>query len=145
MIKGPWEYRYAYSDRRFRAASDIRRNMDCRCRGPRGKYGFYGLGQQPVRRWFGVGYLLYLAYRMWNADAEARLDGSFEVASLPKIYIQGVLICPTNPKVLIFIAFIFPQTVDAGKPLVPQLLVLGTCGALFSFIAMRCICFLDTR
>jgi threonine/homoserine/homoserine lactone efflux protein len=72
---------------------------------------------------------------MWNADAEARLDGSFEVASLPKIYIQGGLICLTNPKVSIFITFIFPQTVDAGKALVPQLLVLGTCGALLSFIA----------
>jgi homoserine/homoserine lactone efflux protein len=83
-------------------------------------------------RWFGVAYLLFLAYRMWNANAEFRLDRRFETASFLKIYAQGGLICLTNPKVVVFIAFIFPQTVNAEKPLVPQLLILGLFGALVS-------------
>lgn len=84
-------------------------------------------------RWLGVGYLLYLAYKIWQADSSARLDGRFETAAFPKIYLQGALICFTNPKVMIFIAFVFPQTVNAAEPLVPQLLLLGLFGALSSF------------
>ena len=85
-----------------------------------------------VLRWLGVGYLLYLAYRMWIARAVARLDGSFEAAAYPKLYLQGALICFTNPKVMIFIAVVLPQAVDGDRPLVPQFLVLGLCGALSS-------------
>ena len=84
-------------------------------------------------RWIGVGYLLYLAVKLWRADGGTRLDGTFEIAAYRRIYLQGALICFTNPKVMIFIAVVFPQSVDAEQALVPQLLVLGLCGALSSF------------
>ena len=87
-----------------------------------------------VLRWFGVGYLLYLAWRLWTADANLRLDGSFENISFPWIYLQGALICLTNPKVIIFIAFVLPQTVDPSRPMLPQLVLLGSCGVLLSLM-----------
>ena len=86
-------------------------------------------------RWLGVGYLLYLAYKIWTASGTVRLDGSYEKASRLKIYIQGALICLTNPKVMVFIAFVFPQTVNPSYALLPQLIVLGVTGAMLSFIA----------
>ena len=95
-----------------------------------------------VLRWVGVGYLLYLAYRMWTADSNARLDGSFELASYPRIYLQGALICLTNPKAIIFMAVIFPQTVNPERALEPQLLVLGFCGAACSFLVHATYSFL---
>ena len=87
-----------------------------------------------VLRWAGVGYLLYLAYRMWAATAPVQVDAAFEAVSYPKILVQGALICLTNPKAIIFMTVIFPQTVDASRPLGPQLFVLGVCGALCSFV-----------
>ena len=84
-------------------------------------------------RVLGVGYLLYLAYRTWNADETERLDGGLQTASYLKTYVQGALVCLTNPKAIIFMAVVLPQTLDADKSLAPQLVALGLCGALLSF------------
>jgi homoserine/homoserine lactone efflux protein len=98
-----------------------------------------------ILRWLGVGYLLYLAFRMWTADGVARLDKTFDQFSPMRIYIQGSLICLTNPKAIVFMAFVFPQTVDASQALLPQLIVLGLTGAFLSFLVHGTYSFLGHK
>jgi homoserine/homoserine lactone efflux protein len=87
-----------------------------------------------IVRWIGVAYLLYLAWRMWGASGAAEFDGEFTAFSISRVYAQGALICLTNPKAIIFITVVFPQTVNANAPLLPQLLILGLTGAIISFL-----------
>lgn len=85
-----------------------------------------------VLRWVGVAYLLYLAWLMWNASGSMPEGEDVQNFSLLKIYIQGALICLTNPKAIVFIAVLLPQTVNEEFALFPQLFILGISGALIS-------------
>jgi threonine/homoserine/homoserine lactone efflux protein len=85
-------------------------------------------------RWIGVGYLLFLAWRMWTASGKVQRGGGTGPASFRKIWLQGALISLTNPKVILFIAVVMPQAVTANAPLYPQLLLLGFAATLISLL-----------
>ena len=75
-------------------------------------------------RWGGVAYLLYLAVKEWRS---AR-PGSLMMPAAPRsarIFGRGMLIATVNPKTIAFLAAFLPQFVDAGRPVLPQFLVLG--------------------
>jgi homoserine/homoserine lactone efflux protein len=87
-----------------------------------------------VLKWAGILYLLYLAWRMWIAPTSNTPGKAFQAPNVGLIFVQGAAICLTNPKAILFIAVIFPQTVNAGQPLLPQLLALGSAGAMISLV-----------
>ncbi len=67
--------------------------------------------------WMGIGYLRKgLQPQAETAESSTKAGGYF---------IQGLLVALSNPKVLLFLGAFFPQFIDAAKPLLPQLIVLG--------------------
>ena len=74
-------------------------------------------------RWLGAAYLLVLGVRTWRQQHD-----DFAVAAQPRslrlIFLRGVAISLTNPKVLFFYGAFFPQFIAADKPIAPQLLAL---------------------
>jgi threonine/homoserine/homoserine lactone efflux protein len=82
----------------------------------------------------GAAYLVYLGVQTIRKRGEivARLDEPTTPADR-RMFLQGVIVGVTNPKVLIFFAAVLPQFVDteAGSP-TTQMLVLGL---LFAIIA----------
>ena len=78
-------------------------------------------------KWAGVAYLLWLGIRMIrHAGGGGNGAGaSAPVASLRGLWMQGFLTSLANPKAVVFFAALFPQFIDPGAPILPQLLVLG--------------------
>ena len=79
-----------------------------------------------VIKWFGVGYLLYLAYLQWKAPVQ-----SIEIAvdakqkSIPKLIMYGFLVNMSNPKAIVFLLAVSPQFLDLSQPQWPQYLIMG--------------------
>ena len=79
-----------------------------------------------VIKWFGVGYLLYLAYLQWKAPVQ-----SIEIAvdakqkSIPKLIMYGFLVNMSNPKAIVFLLAVLPQFLDLSQPQWSQYLIMG--------------------
>jgi threonine/homoserine/homoserine lactone efflux protein len=76
-------------------------------------------------KWAGVAWLGYLGIRaIRNAG---RLDETVPepAASRGALWRQGFFTSAANPQAVLFFAALFPQFVDPGAPIWPQLLVLG--------------------
>ena len=75
-------------------------------------------------RIIGAGYLLWMAWQALHLVVTTRFD--LEVRKTLLLMARSeALIAFTNPKlILIFFAF-FPQFIDPGKPVVPQVVVMG--------------------
>lgn len=80
-----------------------------------------------VLKFLGAGYLLYLAYGAFRAgvsDIDAQNGGS---KSYGKLYVRGIVMNVTNPKVSIFFLAFLPQFADPVRGSVPlQIVGLGT-------------------
>jgi threonine/homoserine/homoserine lactone efflux protein len=77
-------------------------------------------------KWLGVGYLIYLAWQSWTAlPVDSTAKPQFQLGP-GKLYLRGVIMNLTNPKVgLFFIAFL-PQFVSQGGwPVTFQIVLLG--------------------
>jgi threonine/homoserine/homoserine lactone efflux protein len=72
-------------------------------------------------RWAGVAYLVYLGLQQWLSKPDAAAPATDVGRSRRSLFAQGFLVTVTNPKSMVFLAAFFPQFVDPGAPLVPQL------------------------
>ena len=74
----------------------------------------------------GAAYLAYLAFRAFQAGAVASEGEAPALLPLSKLYLRGIIMNVTNPKVGIFFLAFLPQFVDAGSgPVSLQMIVLG--------------------
>lgn len=84
----------------------------------------------------GAGYLLYLAYGAFRAG-QSDLSGKAEKGAelkLSALYLRGIVMNITNPKVAIFFLAFLPQFADATSgPISTQMLILG---AVFILVAI---------
>lgn len=80
----------------------------------------------------GGGYLAYLGIRAWLASRQKPGDllAGTKAAPAGSILRQGLISAGTNPKLGVFFVTFLPQFVDTGRPLLPQLLLLGSVFAL---------------
>ena len=68
-------------------------------------------------KWFGVGYLLYLAYLQWTAPATAiEIQQNLPDKSRSKLILNGFLVNMSNPKAIVFLLAVLPQFLDLSKP-----------------------------
>jgi len=88
-----------------------------------------------IMRWVGVAYLIWLAYRIWNAPGAGAAPHNVDRPGFWRILVQAALISLTNPKAMIFVAVVIPQAVDVTRPAFPQLMVLALFASLMSFVA----------
>lgn len=79
-----------------------------------------------VLKFVGAAYLLYLAWQAFRSSASdegAALVGSVNVR---RLYVRGIIMNVTNPKVSIFFLAFLPQFTDPTQgPIAPQVLLLG--------------------
>jgi len=79
-----------------------------------------------VIKWFGVGYLVYLAYKQWRA---LPMDLSEESGVRPigkplSLVFRGFLVNVSNPKALVFMLAVLPQFINPHEALLPQYLAI---------------------
>ncbi len=80
-----------------------------------------------VLKYIGAAYLVYLAWQMFRAPVENIGEASGEIATdHGKLYLRGIIMNVTNPKVSIFFLAFLPQFTDPERGSVTiQILLLG--------------------
>lgn len=70
-----------------------------------------------VVKWFGVIYLLYLAYVQWIALAQ-NIDIQTEQKNTPALVLvfKGFIVNMSNPKAIVFLLAVLPQFLDLNQP-----------------------------
>lgn len=77
-------------------------------------------------KWFGVLYLLYLAYLQWRAPVQQiNIQQETQPKSRAKLVFHGFLVNMSNPKAIVFLLAVLPQFLDLSKPQWPQYLIMA--------------------
>lgn len=78
-------------------------------------------------KWFGVGYLLFLAVRQWRSPAVEMTSGANlrPVGQPLALVFRGFLINASNPKAVVFMLAVLPQFIDPAAPMGKQYLVMA--------------------
>jgi threonine/homoserine/homoserine lactone efflux protein len=63
-------------------------------------------------KWMGVVYLLFLAWKMWNAPSRLDQNAVPERVSRAKMFAAGLAITLGNPKIMIFYMALLPAIID---------------------------------
>ena len=70
-----------------------------------------------IVKWFGVLYLLYLAYLQWMAPTQSiDIQNNLPNKSRLKLVWSGFLVNMSNPKAIVFLLAVLPQFLDLSKP-----------------------------
>ena len=70
-----------------------------------------------VVKWFGILYLLYLAFMQWTASAQSiDIETEQPTKSIPKLILHGFIVNISNPKAMVFLLAVLPQFLDLSKP-----------------------------
>ena len=78
-------------------------------------------------KWFGVLYLLYLAYLQWRAPVQQiNIQQETQPKSKYRLVLHGFLVNMSNPKAIVFLLAVLPQFLDLSKPQWPQYLIMAT-------------------
>jgi threonine/homoserine/homoserine lactone efflux protein len=79
-----------------------------------------------VVKWVGAAYLVWLGVRtFWSPAPLGAVKAAIGDATLGGLVGRGFLVQVANPKALVFFTALLPQFIDAGSPVVPQVIVLG--------------------
>ncbi|MCT8089371.1 LysE family transporter [Acinetobacter sp. C_4_1] len=90
-----------------------------------------------VVKWFGVLYLLYLAYLQWRAPAQSiEIQQEQPNKSIPKLVLYGFLVNMSNPKAIVFLLAVLPQFLDLSKPQWIQYLIMAVTMVTIDLIVM---------
>jgi len=79
-----------------------------------------------VVKWFGVIYLLYLAYKQWIApiqDIEIKQETIYQ--SRRSLMLNGFVVNMSNPKAIVFLLAVLPQFLDLNRPQWPQYAIMA--------------------
>lgn len=77
-------------------------------------------------KWFGVGYLLYLAYLQWCAPVQnIQIQHESQIKSPAKLVFTGFLVNMSNPKAIVFLLAVLPQFLDLSRPQWPQYVMMA--------------------
>jgi threonine/homoserine/homoserine lactone efflux protein len=76
----------------------------------------------------GALYLVYLGIKTWRAPVPETLDDDRRLArDKGRMFAQAFVVTALNPAGIMFYVAFFPQFIDVGRPLLPQMLALGAC------------------
>lgn len=76
-------------------------------------------------KWFGVVYLAWIGLRLIVSRTEAGHAPAPASGDGLRLFRQGFVTSMANPFAVVFFGALFPQFIDPGMPVLPQLLVLG--------------------
>ncbi|NIE98028.1 threonine transporter RhtB [Acinetobacter sp. Tr-809] len=90
-----------------------------------------------VVKWFGVIYLLYLAYAQWKAPIQAiEIQHEQNDKSAWVLVFKGFVVNMSNPKAIVFLLAVLPQFLDLTQPQWPQYLIMATTMVTIDLIVM---------
>ena len=90
-----------------------------------------------VVKWFGVCYLLYLAYLQWTAPIQSiQIQQDLPNKSRSKLVMYGFLVNMSNPKAIVFLLAVLPQFLDLSKPQWIQYLIMAVTMVSIDLIVM---------
>ena len=90
-----------------------------------------------VVKWFGVLYLLYLAYLQWKAPTQSiKIQQEQSDKSIAKLVLHGFLVNMSNPKAIVFLLAVLPQFLDLSKPQWIQYLIMALTMVTIDLIVM---------
>ncbi|NNG82204.1 MULTISPECIES: LysE family transporter [Acinetobacter Taxon 24D] len=90
-----------------------------------------------VVKWFGVLYLLYLAYLQWKAPTQSiEIQQEQPNKSIAKLILHGFLVNMSNPKAIVFLLAVLPQFLDLSKPQWIQYLIMAVTMVTIDLIVM---------
>ncbi len=97
-----------------------------------------------VLKLVGAAYLLYLAWQAWRAPAEAPGSQAAQPpASARSLFLKGIVMNLTNPKVVLFFLAFLPQFVEpSAGPVGVQIVLLGALFVLSTLLAFGSIALL---
>ena len=98
-----------------------------------------------VMQCLGAAYLLYLAYKSFRVRVgTVKLNENGENLPLRKLYLRGVIMNLTNPKVILFLLSFIPPAVKMERPLNPtlQMVIFGAEFILATFIVFGSVALL---
>jgi len=84
-----------------------------------------------ILKWFGIIYLFYLAYDIYNSKILNINKKKFYSKSIFSFYKDGFLVAGTSPKAWMFFPLIFPQFLDFNSNYYVQFLIL-----MFTYISL---------
>lgn len=88
-------------------------------------------------KWFGVGYLLYLAYLQWTAPMQSiEIQHELTRKSAGKLVLYGFLVNMSNPKAIVFLLGVLPQFLDLSKPQWIQYVIMAATMVTIDLIVM---------
>ncbi|MFC6167525.1 LysE family transporter [Acinetobacter terrestris] len=90
-----------------------------------------------VVKWFGVLYLLYLAYLQWKAPTQSiKIQQEQPDKSIAKLVLHGFLVNMSNPKAIVFLLAVLPQFLDLSKQQWIQYLIMAATMITIDLIVM---------
>ncbi|AUC55793.1 lysine transporter LysE [Sagittula sp. P11] len=76
-------------------------------------------------KWLGVAYLLWIGVQLVLAKERAGDVSANASGQSFRLFRQGFVTSMANPFAVVFFGALFPQFIDPGAPVLPQLLILG--------------------
>jgi homoserine/homoserine lactone efflux protein len=90
-----------------------------------------------VVKWFGVAYLVYLAYLQWTApEQNIEIKTALPNKSRSKLVLNGFLVNMSNPKAIVFLLAVLPQFLDLSKPQLIQYVMMAATMVTIDLIVM---------
>ncbi|HCA5310790.1 TPA: LysE family transporter [Acinetobacter baumannii] len=88
-------------------------------------------------KWFGVAYLLYLAYLQWTARVkDIEIQHEKKDKSVSALLLNGFVVNISNPKAIVFLLAVLPQFLDLSKPQWLQYLIMAATMVTIDLIVM---------
>lgn len=88
-------------------------------------------------KWFGVAYLLYLAYLQWTAPVkDIEIQHEKKDKSVSALLLNGFVVNISNPKAIVFLLAVLPQFLDLSKPQWIQYLIMAATMVIIDLIVM---------
>ncbi|MDV4219139.1 LysE family transporter [Acinetobacter baumannii] len=88
-------------------------------------------------KWFGVAYLLYLAYLQWTAPIkDIEIQHEKKDKSVSALLFNGFVVNISNPKAIVFLLAVLPQFLDLSKPQWIQYLIMAATMVTIDLIVM---------
>ncbi|WP_368217714.1 LysE family transporter [Acinetobacter baumannii] len=88
-------------------------------------------------KWFGVAYLLYLAYLQWRAPVkDIEIQHEKKDKSVSALLLNGFVVNISNPKAIVFLLAVLPQFLDLSKPQWIQYLIMAATMVTIDLIVM---------
>ncbi|PTV51666.1 LysE family transporter [Acinetobacter seifertii] len=88
-------------------------------------------------KWFGVAYLLYLAYLQWTAPIkDIEIQHEKKNKSISALLLNGFVVNISNPKAIVFLLAVLPQFLDLSEPQWIQYLIMAATMITIDLIVM---------